>query len=653
MCGITGAVWTADGEPVSLETLVRMTRVMAHRGPDGQGEHWDQQSDGSGVALGHRRLSIIDLAGGTQPMSNEDGTVWVTFNGEIYNYRELRPALEAAGHQFRTNSDTETIVHLYEEKGIDFLQDLRGMFGLAIWDGPRRRLVVARDRLGQKPIVYRHVPGQFLFASEIKSILQVPSVPRELDPVALDEYLAYLYVPHPRTMFRGIRKLEPGSYAVYENGELRVDRYWSPDLNKCTSLSPAEMREALEAELMEAVRLRLRSDVPLGAFLSGGIDSTVIVGLMQRHASQPTKTYTIGFQADDYDESADAREIAAHLKTDHHELFVEPDSLGILPTLVYHYDEPFADSSAIPTYYVSQATREHVKVALTGDGGDELFGGYERYQTVDKFSKFDRLPPLARALLGNRLWDWMPTANRQDSVLRRIRRRMMLLREPSDRRFANFVTMFDRARRQATYSDAFRAELGDADAEGVFAAAMANCARRGGGSRAMLTDVQTRLPCDMLAKVDIASMAHGLECRSPFLDHRVVELAIGIPFAQKVVGTDTKHIVKETFSELIPPRIARRHKMGFCVPIDEWFRDGQHDFLLDHLLDPLSLDRGYFSPAAVRTLISEHQSGAWDHSHRLWTLLCLELWHRTFVDPAVAPTEPDHSLLPVAAPAVC
>jgi len=640
MCGITGGIWTADGKALPREVLAQMTRVLAHRGPDAQGDHWEQRPDGSGVGLGHRRLSIIDLESGQQPLCNEDESVWVAFNGEIYNYRELRPELEAAGHQFKTHSDTETIVHLYEEKGLDFLQDLRGMFALAIWDRRRDRLILARDRLGQKPLVYHESPGRLLFASEIKSLLQVPEVPRELDPVALDEYLAYLYVPHPRTMFRGIRKLPPASYAVYERGRLHIQPYWTPDLNHRTTASPTEMREQLSAELQEAVRLRLRSDVPLGAFLSGGIDSTIIVGLMQKFSEQPTKTYTIGFSADEFNESADAREIAEYLQTDHHEFCVEPDSLGILPTIIYHYDEPFGDSSAIPTYYVSQATREHVKVALTGDGGDELFGGYIRYQTVEKLAKIDRLPPIARTLIGNPLWDFMPTSSREDSRLRKLRQRMSLIRQPPERRFAKWVTHFDELRRSATYSDSFAGELGHADAESIFADVMLRCQERSGGSQAMLADLLTYLPADLLVKVDIASMAHGLECRSPFLDHRVVELAIAMPYAEKVAGGDTKHILKQTFSDLIPPRIAKRRKMGFSIPLVHWFRDQRNDFLREHLLDPVCLNRGYFRPEAIETLIAEHQSGAWDHNQRLWALLCLELWHRTFIDPATAPTSP-------------
>lgn len=640
MCGVAGGIWTADGTKLPGEVLRRMTSVIEHRGPDGVGQHVEQQPDGSGVALGHCRLSIIDLAGGAQPMANEDESVWVTFNGEIYNYRELREELKSAGHRFRTDSDTETLVHLYEEKGIDMLQDLRGMFAFAIWDRRRNRLLLARDRMGQKPLVYRTEEGRLLFASEIKSLLQVPGVPRALDPAALDEYLNYLYVPHPRTMFAGISKLPPAHYGVYENGQFRIAAYWSPDWNTKSLHSTAEMQEQLAAELAESIRLRLRSDVPLGAFLSGGIDSTVIVGLMQQEMAQPARTYTIGFPLDSFDESTAARSIAEHLQTDHHQIEVRPDCLEILPRLTWHYDEPFGDSSSIPTYYVAQATRQHVKVALTGDGGDELFGGYLRYQTVAKVGKIDTLPSMARRLLGNRLWDAMPVPDRQTSIIRRLRERMRLLREPPERRYVNWVAHFNAARRRGLYQDDFAERLQNEDATQFFVEAISKCSERCAGSQAMLADLQTYLPCDLLVKVDIASMAHGLECRSPFLDHRVVELAAAMPYAKKVSGRETKQILKQTFRNLIPPEIARRPKMGFSIPLEHWFRHELKDFVSGVLLDPVSLERGYFRPDAVRRLIAEHNDSRWDHSQRLWSLLCLELWQRTFIDPSTAPESP-------------
>jgi len=633
MCGITGAIWTDNRKSVSRHVLKNMTNVLEHRGPDGQGFHWEQPSGRPGVALGHQRLSVIDVAGGQQPLSNEDESVWVVFNGEIYNYEELRLSLESAGHRFRTRSDTETIVHLYEEKGLDFLQSLRGMFALAIWDSHQSRLLLARDRLGQKPLVYHESAGRLLFASEIKSILQVPDVSRDIDSAALDQYLTYLYVPHPRTMFRGISKLPPASFAVYERGRLDIKRYWSPDFNSRLSISLEESQERLAVELREAVRLRMRSDVPLGAFLSGGIDSTVIVGLMQAISNKPVKTYTASFAIDEFDESSEAREVAKALQTDHHEFCLQADSLETLPQIIYHYDEPFGDSSAIPTYYLSQVTSHNVKVALTGDGGDELFGGYPRYQTVEKFSWLDGLPTFVRALLGNRLWDWLPAPHQQNSLLRKFRQRMSMMRQASEYRFANWITHFNPTQRKAIYAAGFVEQVESLDAESFFVEAIKKCRSRGGGSRAMLADLQTYLPCDLLVKVDIASMAHGLECRSPFLDHRVVELAAALPYSQKIVGADHKHILKTTFRDIIPPRIANRKKTGFNLPLAHWFRGPYQEFLREHLLDPASINRGYFKAEVVDQLIREHVSGSWDHHRQLWALLCLELWHRTFIDP--------------------
>ena len=637
MCGIAGAIWLQDGVPVSEDVLRQMAKVIEHRGPDGEGFHYEQNASG-GVALAHRRLSIIDLAGGKQPMCNEDETIWITFNGEIYNYRELRSELQKQGHQFRTDSDTETIVHLYEERGMDFLTELRGMFAFALWDRPRGRLILARDRLGQKPLIYRRENNRLLFASEIKSILQVPGVPREVNPLALSEYLTYLYVPQPQTMFAGIEKLPPAHCAVYEKGDLKIQRYWDLDLNRKIARPLEDVGEELNAQLDDAVRLRLRSDVPLGAFLSGGIDSTVIVGLMQRHAAHATKTYTIGFPISEFDETADAKLIAEHLKTDHHTFVVNPDSLAVLPSLTWHYDEPFGDSSMLPTYYVSEVTRRHVKVALTGDGGDELFGGYTRYQTVHKLGRIDNFPPIVRRLLGNGLWDLLPAPHKQDAFLRKLRDRMRLLRKEPPERFVRWVTQFTAATRESLFTPEFRARLGNDDAEHVFADAMHNCRQRSAGSRAMLTDLQTYLPDDLLVKVDIASMAHALECRSPFLDHHVVELATALPYTQKVSGTTSKYILKEIYRQMIPSAIASRRKMGFSIPLDHWFRNELRDFLYAHLTDPICLNRGYFKPEAIHRLLAEHESGDWDHNRSLWSLLCLELWHRMFIDPASAPS---------------
>jgi asparagine synthase (glutamine-hydrolysing) len=639
MCGICGAIWLPEGKPVPHDVLQRMTDVLAHRGPDDEGlyESCCQLEIGrSGemcVALGHRRLAIIDRQGGHQPLANEDGQVQVVFNGEIYNYLELRHRLEGAGHHFRTNCDTEVLVHLYEDEGTDFLRHLNGMFALALWDQRRRRLILARDRLGQKPLCYREEAGRLLFASELKSLLEVPEVPRQLDPSALDAYLTYQYVPHPQSIFRGMAKLPPGHFAIYDQQGLKVEPFWQPDFNLVRPGSAQQYRQQLEELLVSAVELRLQSDVPLGAFLSGGIDSSIIVALMQRAADHKVKTFSIGFPIAEYDESGYARRVAQHLGTEHEEFHVEPQALDVLPRLVEQYDEPLADSSAIPTYYVSQLTRQQVTVALTGDGGDELFAGYPRYRAVRIAAALDRLPRPMRSLLGSGLWQRLPSSNRQRSLLRRGKRFLSALGQSPARRYLDWIAIFNETRRGQLYSDAFLSELPPRDPFDFLAASFQRAARRDPVTTVSMADLQTYLPCDLMTKVDMASMAHGLECRSPFLDYRVVELAAAMPIELKFRRLRGKRLLAETFGHLLPREVLRRPKMGFGVPLAHWFRHELRDFARDVLLDSVTLQRGYFRPEAIRLLVDEHQNGSFDHGYRLWALLFFELWHRRWLDP--------------------
>ena len=469
MCGITGGVWTSESKSIDSSTLQRMVDVLRHRGPDDEGTYIAPlhvrpvYGTTPGVALGHRRLSIIDLCGGRQPLANEDSSVWVVFNGEIYNFRDLRKRLEGAGHRFRTTSDTEVIVHLYEDEGPGFLEHLNGMFALAIWDATRRTLLLARDRLGEKPLVYRMEPGRLLFASELKSILTVPGVPRELNPEALDAYLTYQYVPHPLTIYRGISKLPPAHVATYCEGRLEIRRYWQPDFQREEDRPEREYVDELRELLGSAVRMRLESEVPLGAFLSGGIDSTVIVGLMQRETKEPVRTFSIGFPVPEYDETRYARLVAGRFGCRHEEFRVEPDAIEILPQLVWHYDEPFADSSAIPTWYVAERTRRHVTVALTGDGGDELFAGYPRYRAVWLAQWFDRLPSLIRGAIAGAYWQRLPASPRYKSLRRRFKRFVEVLGKPPLARYLEWIAIFNEARRAALYSDRFLATLPDVD----------------------------------------------------------------------------------------------------------------------------------------------------------------------------------------------
>ena len=638
MCGITGAVWTDPAKALDHATLRRMVEVLRHRGPDDEGTYTSEarsQASGQdvpGVALGHRRLSIIDLATGRQPLANEDGSVWVVFNGEIYNYRELRRRLEGAGHRFRTQSDTEVLVHLYEDEGEALPERLNGMFALAIWDAGRRQLFLARDRLGKKPLVYRLEPGRLLFASELKSLLEVSGVPRRLSPQALDAYLTYQYVPHPQTIFQGISKLPPGHCATYRDGRLTERAYWQPDFQAEDDLPAEQYAGQLRELLTSAVELRLQSDVPLGGFLSGGVDSSIVVGLMQQRSKEKVRTFSIGFPVPEYDETRYARLVAERFGTLHEEFRVEPDAVGVLPKLVWHFDEPFADSSAVPTWYVSERTRRHVTVALTGDGGDELFAGYPRYRAVWLGSLLDRLPRPLRAMLAARFWQRLPATARQKSLRRRFKRFAEALGQSPQRRYLAWIAIFNEARRAELYSDQFLASLPDADPVAFLEAAWARSARRDPVTAASLADLVTYLPCDLMTKVDIASMAHGLECRQPILDYRVVELAARMPLGPKFRRGRGKRILRETFRDLLPPEVLRRGKMGFGVPLDHWFRGPLAGFARDTLLDPRALERGLFRPAAVRQLVEEHLAGRFDHSYRLWALLVLELWQRCWLD---------------------
>jgi asparagine synthase (glutamine-hydrolysing) len=637
MCGICGAVWTDLRNAVSADSLHAMMDRLVHRGPDDAGDYVNEHA-----ALGFRRLSIIDLAGGHQPLSNENGTVWTVFNGEIYNFPALRRRLEAKGHDLRSSGDTEVLVHLYEDEGTRMFSLLRGMFALAIWDAPRRTLILARDRLGQKPLVYRHDGSRLVFASELKALLALPdgTVPRRVDPLAVDHYLCYGYVPAPRTILDGTHKLPPAHYAVWHDGALAIESYWNPDWNTERERPIEEDADELRATLGDAVREQMIADVPLGAFLSGGIDSTIIVGLMQQASTRPVKTFAIGFPDPKYDETGYAKMAADYLGTEHQTFVVEPKAWETLPALAWHFDEPFADSSALPTWYVSRETRRSVTVALTGDAGDELFGGYERYRALALTELFQRLPSVPRHLLGGTMVRVLPGSARTKTRLRKLQRLFEHINEPAESRYLGWMTTFDEAARMALYSEAQLdllastvSDLPDpsaADPAALLSSAFASAGRRDRVTRAMVADILTYLPGDLLVKVDIASMAHSLECRGPFLDHRVVELAAAMPVERKlpIRSGRSKVVLKRAFADLLPPRIKTRAKMGFGVPISGWFREELKDELQGVLLDPVCLGRGLFRPETIEKLIAEHVEGKREHGPRLWALLMLELWFR-------------------------
>lgn len=620
MCGIAGFV-TRDAADMTV--LRGMCDALYHRGPDDDGYLIDD-----GAALGMRRLAIIDLVSGRQPISNEDGTVSIVYNGETYNFPELRRELEKRGHRFSTNTDTECIVHLYEDHGEACVEHLRGMFAFALWDKRRRRLLLARDRVGKKPLFYRVTPRGIAFASELKALLQDPEFPREVDSVALHHYLTYQYVPAPWTIYKGVNKLPPAHTLSYRDGSVTLRRYWDLSYAEKVNLSEEEAAERLLAHVREATAIRLISDRPLGAFLSGGVDSSTVVGAMAEHMSEPVKTFSIGFEEERFDERRYARIVARHFSTDHHELVVRPSALELLPTLVWHYDEPFADSSAIPSYYVAQMARRHVIVALNGDGGDESLGGYDRYVAL-LLARRVRVPaplrPLAlaavRALPGSR----------PRSLPRRGKDFLAFALEAPETRYARLMSYFDNEQKGEVYTGAMREAVAGIDSYDLLAAAYRNSDAPDLLDATLDVDVQTYLPGDLLVKMDIATMAHSLEARSPFLDHKLMEFCASLPSRFKVRGRTGKYLLKKAALGWLPDEILTRGKMGFGVPMASWLRGELRDLARDALTDSTARGRGYFEPVAVERLLAEHQAGA-DHSPRIWALLMFELWHRMFVD---------------------
>ena len=623
MCGIAGFVDLKHrlARDEAAAVLERMCRVIAHRGPDDQGT---MQTD-DGANLGMRRLSIIDLAGGHQPIWNEDGSVSIVFNGEIYNYRELQPELEARGHQFQTHSDTEVIVHSYEEFGPDCVSTLRGMFAFAIWDAKRQSLFIARDRAGKKPLYYTlTADGVFVFGSELKSLLQHPAVRQEINPHAIDSYLTCGYVPDPLSILRGIRKLPPGHHLTFANGRVEVNCYWDFKYEPAENSRPLEdYLDELRSLLAESVRLRLIADVPLGAFLSGGVDSSTIVGLMARELSQPVKTFSIGFHEDSYNELKYARVAAQHFGTDHHEFVVTPDLCEIVDDLAWFLDEPFADSSAIPTYMVSRLARQYVTVVLSGDGGDELFAGYTRYVTDRRRSGFAALPRFVRRGLMAPLSRSLPHGARGRNYLHNIAL-------DSLDRYLDSISIFTDLNKPLLYTDAFRDQLRrNGDEEAVPFRDFAERVTTGEQLDAMLyIDSKTYLPGDILTKVDRMSMAASLEARVPLLDHKLIEFVNSIPAHLKLNGLETKHIFKKAIRDLVPAEILDRPKQGFGVPVQEWINRQLRERMHETLTEQRTRERGYLEPAYVQLLLDEHERGRRDHSTQLWALFMLELWHR-------------------------
>ncbi|MDO9513378.1 MAG: asparagine synthase (glutamine-hydrolyzing) [Elusimicrobiota bacterium] len=634
MCGICGIV-NFKGEPIKAEVLKKMNNLLVHRGPDDEGYFIKEGSSGVTVGLGMRRLSIIDLETGSQPIFNEDKSVTVVCNGEIYNFRELRKELETKGHRFYTQSDTETIVHLYEEYGEECLKRINGMFAIAVWDEKNQRLFIARDRIGKKPLYYTKIKNSFYFASEIKSFLAVPGFEKKVNLEAIHYYLTYQYIPSPMTIFENVFRLDPASFMTVDSrGTVQCRKYWSPDFREKTDLSYDGAKEKIKDILKDAVKLRMISDVPLGAFLSGGIDSSIVTGLMSGISSAPVKTFSIGFKEQDFSELKYAAIVAKRFGTEHHEFVVDPIHADILKKIVWHYDQPYADSSALPSFYVSELTRRHVTVALNGDGGDENFGGYLRHMALIK-SDLAAFPLKAvPEKLFRGILNMIPEGASRVNIFKRGKRFLEALKETPARRNLIWHRFFDNETKFRMYSDEMRRAVYDIDAEHFLVNIFENAPADGSLDRALFTDMTAYLPECLMVKADIATMANSLEGRSPFLDYRLVEFAATLPAEWKIKGLKQKRILKDAFSDFLPGEILNRGKQGFGIPIDKWFRNEWKDFFRETVLSEKASGRGYFNMREIEALFAEHLSGRRQHGYRLWALLMLELWHRVFIDGA-------------------
>jgi asparagine synthase (glutamine-hydrolysing) len=625
MCGIVGQV-RDDGSSVDPGLIHSMCAGLEHRGPDSRGVH----AEGP-VGLGIQRLRVIDLAGGDQPVYNEDRSVAVVLNGEIYNYRELRERLAANGHRFATEGDTEVIAHLYEEEGPDCVRSLAGMFAFALWDERRGELLVARDRIGKKPLFYAERPGAISFASELWALLADEEISRELDPEALDRFFTYTYVPSPYSAFRAVRKLPPASLLRRRHGRTTIERYWKADFVPTLGVgSEAEAGELVRDAVREAVRRRMVADVPLGAFLSGGVDSTAVVAAMAELSTNPVKTFSIGFEASGFDELPYARDVAERFGTDHHELVVQPDAVELLPKLARHYGEPFADHSAIPSFYLAEMTRRHVTVALTGDGGDEVFGGYGRYAHAAMMQRLDRVPLGLRrgaAALASRV---RPDGD-LTSLRNRVRRAATQLPLEPQERYVRAMSRFGLDLRAGLYTPEFSASLESSAAETI-AGPWAASSALDPIDRMLDVDQQTYLPGDLLVKMDIATMAYGLEARSPLLDHDLIALGAALPTRYKVRGREKKIALRAALRGVVPDAHIDRAKHGFQVPMAEWFRTDLRSLARETLLGSAAEGRGYLRQDVVAGLLQRHLDREEDNSSLLWSALTFELWQQQVVE---------------------
>lgn len=625
MCGICGKINFDKSRPVSPEEIRAMNALLHHRGPDEDGYYIK-----GNVALGHKRLSIIDLKTGQQPITNEDESCVIVFNGEIYNFPGIREDLVKKGHEFKTKSDTETILHLYEEKGAECVQHLRGMFAFAIWDRNKNQCFIARDRVGKKPLYYALLPDAFVFASELKALLSIPGISREVDYDALNYYLSFQYVPAPYSIFKSIKKLEPAHTLVFKNNEVFAARYWDLSYEPKMQITEAQALEQTDAMIDEAVKIRLLSEVPLGCFLSGGIDSSAIVAYMRRHITGDLKTFSIGFEEETHNELPFARKVAEIFSTKHQEFIVRPDAIDILPKLVWHFDEPYADSSALPTYYVSKMTRQYVTVALNGDGGDESFIGYERYVGLPQIRKYMAVPRFLRVMAQpcvKTLFKLLPDSAFAEKLY--YANTFSLYDE--GRLYMQMMTIFRDYQKQRMYSPRLK-YLSRIDAYQYPLRYYNDGLAKNEVEKKVRSDIMTYLHGALLPKVDRTTMANSLEGRAPFLDQKVMEYAARLPLEIKFGDGTLKYHLKKVIKDILPHDLLWRKKQGFGVPVGQWFKKDLYEFTRDILLSEKALKRDLFDKRYIDKILQDHRTGRQNHHHRLWALLCLELWFMTFID---------------------
>jgi asparagine synthase (glutamine-hydrolysing) len=632
MCGICGIAKAENGEPIPSSLLSSMCQTIIHRGPDDEGIFIEKN-----VALGTRRLSIIDLERGHQPLANEDGSIWVAHNGEVYNFPELSKELKSLGHSFQTRTDTETLVHAYEEWGEDFIHQLRGMFAFALWDGRQEKLLLVRDRIGIKPLYYTLLEDKtMVFGSELKAILAHPGVNRALETKALDLFLTLEYVPAPLSIFKNIYKLPAGCFLTYQRGEIKIKKYWNiepeePRVQEISNQTQASLMDRLYALLKESVELRLISDVPLGAFLSGGIDSSAIVGLMRELGAAPLKTFSIGFEDTSYNELNYARHVAQKFNTEHQEHVLQPKALELAEKLIHHLDEPFGDFSVFPTYLVSKVARSDVKVILSGDGGDELFGGYEHYQ-AQKVTQFFPSSRFLRRL--NSLLKKFPPSSKKKGYWNKLRRYTQGFEHNPALRHLRWMMFLSREGKRDLYSETLVQELegiqeiSESEPFGEIFEALKHFDSMNGE---LYLDLKTYLPDNILVKVDRMSMATSLETRVPLLDHKIVEFAFQLPGKHKLLGLRTKRIFKKTMERLLPRKNIYRSKEGFSIPIKHWLRNELKELMFDYLNEKRIKEEGLFNHDFINTMINAHLQGKENYSHQLWSLLVFEIWKENYL----------------------